>query len=43
LLRATISELVQSEDFRAVTGPGANSREKLEKRIALALEALRSA
>ncbi len=42
-LREKLSELVQSEDFRAVTGPGANSREKLETRIRLAEEALRNA
>jgi hypothetical protein len=43
LLRSAISKLVQSEEFRAVTGPGANSREKLEKRIQLVSEALISA
>ncbi|KEA63009.1 hypothetical protein ADIMK_2533 [Marinobacterium lacunae] len=32
-LRNKITEIVQSADFRAVTGPGANSREKLQKRI----------
>lgn len=43
VLRSAISALVQSSEFRAVTGPGANSREKLEKRIRLAYEALMSA
>ena len=43
ILRKKLSQLVQSEDFRAVTGPGANSREKLETRIRLAEEALRNA
>ncbi len=43
VLRRKLSELVQSEDFRAVTGPGANSRDKLETRIRLVEEALRNA
>lgn len=43
VLRPAISSLVQSENFRAVTGPGANSRDKLERRISLAYEALISA
>lgn len=34
-VRTAITELVQSELFRAVTGPGANSREKLQTRINL--------
>ncbi|RJQ23990.1 DUF262 domain-containing protein [Candidatus Parcubacteria bacterium] len=42
-LRNAITELVQSEKFREVTGPGANSREKLETRIALAAESMRKA
>ena len=42
-LRKKISELVQSETFKEVTGPGANSKEKLNKRISLAVEALKSA
>jgi len=42
-LRNAITNLVQSEGFRSVTGPGANSREKLDKRINLATEALRKA
>lgn len=42
-LRNKITELVQSDPFRAVTGPGANSREKLNTRIGLATEALLAA
>lgn len=42
-LRDKISELVQSDAFRAVTGPGANSKEKMKARIRLASEALLSA
>ena len=42
-LRSKITELVQSSDFRAVTGPGANSKEKLKTRIDLAANALVSA
>jgi hypothetical protein len=42
-LRAKISALVQSEQFRSVTGPGANSKEKLKTRIQLAGDALLSA
>jgi hypothetical protein len=42
-LRNAITQLVQSENFRSVTGPGANSREKLENRIALATAAMRKA
>jgi len=43
ILRTAVTVLVQSEDFRSVTGPGANSREKLNTRIHLATEALRAA
>jgi hypothetical protein len=43
VLRPAISQLVQSEEFRAVTGPGANSREKLERRIQLACDVLLTA
>ncbi len=39
-LRQAITNLVQSEVFRAVTGPGANSKEKLNARINLASQAL---
>ncbi|MEW6765208.1 MAG: DUF262 domain-containing protein [Pseudomonadota bacterium] len=42
-LRDAITNLVQSEEFRAVTGPGANSKEKLNTRIALASQALTEA
>jgi hypothetical protein len=43
ILRAAVTQLVQSDDFRAVTGPGANSREKLNTRIGLATDILRAA
>lgn len=42
-LRTAITTLVQSEDFRNVTGPGANALEKLNTRIILALKALQEA
>jgi hypothetical protein len=42
-LRNAITALVQSEAFRAVTGPGANSKTKLELRIQLAAEAIGNA
>lgn len=42
-LRANITNLVQSEQFRSVTGPGANSKEKLRTRIQLAAAALLAA
>ena len=42
-LRQKVTELVQSEAFRGVTGPGANSKEKMRARIQLASEALLSA
>ncbi|MBC7161236.1 MAG: DUF262 domain-containing protein [Immundisolibacter sp.] len=42
-LRNVITALVQSDAFRAVTGPGANSREKMETRIQLVTDALRNA
>ena len=35
VLRSAITDLVQSAEFRAVTGPGANSREKLNTRVEL--------
>jgi|SRR5208283_3594883 len=41
-IRAAIIECVQSDEFRSFTGPGANSREKLEGRIATISSALRS-
>jgi hypothetical protein len=40
VLRNKVTALVQSDEFRAVTGPGANSREKLKIRIQLATQAL---
>lgn len=43
VLRAAVTQLVQSDEFRAVTGPGANSHEKLNTRIGLATEILRKA
>ena len=42
-LRSKLTTLVQSEAFRAVTGPGANSKDKLKTRIQLAGDALLSA
>jgi hypothetical protein len=39
-LRQAITTLVQSPEFRVVTGPGANSKEKLSTRISLASQAL---
>ncbi|WP_313065494.1 DUF262 domain-containing protein [Achromobacter animicus] len=42
-LRTAVTTLVQSDAFRSVTGPGANSKEKMRARINLAAEALRSA
>lgn len=41
-LRASVTALVQSDAFRSVTGPGANSKEKLKSRIRLASDALLS-
>lgn len=35
LVKQAIIETVQSDEFRSYTGPGANSKEKLEKRISL--------
>lgn len=42
-VRKAITELVQSEDFRAVTGPGANNKTKLQTRISLARDAITAA
>ncbi len=39
-VKAKIIETVQSQAFRDVTGPGANSREKLEQRVAIIQSAL---
>jgi hypothetical protein len=41
-IRSAITELIQSEAFRAVTGPGANSREKLQTRISLVSEKIKT-
>jgi hypothetical protein len=38
--RASLTELVQSKEFREVTGPGANSKNKLDRRIGLVREAI---
>ncbi|HBN8201099.1 TPA: DUF262 domain-containing protein [Pseudomonas aeruginosa] len=40
VLRRAVSELIQGGDFRAVTGPGANSREKMRARINLTAQAI---
>lgn len=42
-LREKVTQLVQTDAFRAVTGPGANSKDKLKTRIQLAAAALVSA
>ena len=42
-LRKAVTELVQSEEFRSVTGPGANSKEKFRTRVELAEKALLAA
>jgi len=39
-LKAKLIELVQSDDFRDVTGPGANNRTKLKRRIELVRESI---
>lgn len=41
-VRKTVIETLQSAQFRAQTGPGANSRPKLEERIRLIAEAVRA-
>jgi hypothetical protein len=41
--RSAVADTVQGEEFRRATGPGANSREKLESRIATIEHALRAA
>ncbi|MHB9098107.1 MAG: GmrSD restriction endonuclease domain-containing protein [Syntrophales bacterium] len=38
-VRGAVIQTVQSDDFRAVTGPGANSKEKLRRRVGLVTEA----
>ncbi|MCS8504517.1 DUF262 domain-containing protein [Pseudomonas aeruginosa] len=40
VLRHAVSELIQGEEFRSVTGPGANSREKMKARIGLTAKAI---
>jgi hypothetical protein len=42
-IKAALIALVQSEPFRDVTGPGANARSKMRKRIELARDAIRQA
>lgn len=42
-IKNAIVKLVQSEDFRRVTGPGANNKTKLETRIELAAKAIETA
>jgi hypothetical protein len=42
-VRKAITDLVQSEPFRAVTGPGANNKTKLDTRIGLARDAIKAA
>ena len=41
-LRNAVTNAIQSEEFRAVTGPGANSKDKLRKRIEIITQALRA-
>lgn len=43
ILRDALTDLIQSDGFRAVTGPGANSREKMEQRIQLVSDTLENA
>ncbi|MCY1461510.1 hypothetical protein D9M71_791750 [compost metagenome] len=42
-LRQAVTDLIQGEAFRSVTGPGANSREKLKARIELTVQAILAA
>jgi hypothetical protein len=42
-IRAAITKMVQSEEFRGVTGPGSNSKTKLDGRIELAAKAIKDA
>ncbi len=42
-VKAALTALVQTAPFREVTGPGANSKSKLESRINLTAEAIRKA
>jgi len=41
VIRKNLSETVQSQDFRSSTGPGANSKQKLKRRIQLIEEVLK--
>jgi hypothetical protein len=41
-LKAAIVRAVQREDFRAVTGPGANRKDRLRRRIEIVRDALLS-
>lgn len=43
VLRGAVTNLIQSSEFRQVTGPGANSREKMKARIDLTKEAILAA
>lgn len=43
VVKQALINLVQSDPFRAATGPGANSKAKLEARIQLAAEAIKGA
>lgn len=42
MLRAAVTAAIQSDAFREVTGPGANSREKLRARIDIITQAIKS-
>jgi len=42
-LRMAVTKAIQSDEFRAVTGPGANSKEKLRRRVEIIKEALEAA
>lgn len=42
VLRAAVTEVISSEEFREVTGPAANTRDKLQRRIDLVKEKLES-
>jgi Protein of unknown function DUF262 len=41
-VRDAITEMVQNQEFRNVTGPGSNSKAKLDKRIELAAQAIKN-
>lgn len=42
-IRKAVTDVIQTDDFREVTGPGANNKTKLEKRIQLAANAISAA